>query len=86
MGVRPLSLPSHPRPSVPSVPQGAGTLCALESTASASVGTSMDFPFPVHVCKKTGDSIQDAWASTKAVMTGIVWEMAHCGDGWGAEH
>ena len=58
MGVRspPAQVVSDHR-SVPSACQGAGALCALESTASVPAGTGMDFPFPVHVFEEIRDSI-----------------------------
>lgn len=52
-----LDLPLPRQSQVPSVSQGADALCALESTATVSAGTGMDFPFPVHVCEEIGDSI-----------------------------
>lgn len=58
MGVRspPAQVVSGHR-SVPSACQGAGALCALESTAGVPAETGMDFPFPAHIFEEIGDSI-----------------------------
>lgn len=70
--------------SVHSAPQGAGVLCALESTARVPAGTGTDFPFPEHVCEEIGDSISGCLGLHKGsdngycLGNGLLWR-------WGRE-
>lgn len=65
--------------SVPSVPQGAGGLWNQQPVCQQ--GLSWIFHFLCMSARRLETQFQAAWASTKAVMMAIVWEMVHCGDG-----